>query len=364
MPDVTEVPPSDNVELEKDSIAATGPGDATSSEGNDAQKIGCLGSCRGYLFSLVRFLGHCVLIGCGFQLIVGTLLRLTIKDTIPHLSLFYYASPPILLSLAALILSLRQCLLKERRWAIMLAVVSLVMVGWWHWESYQHFTSRSMTENEVPRKVLFWNVSYAKAGWPTLIEEIQQHDPDIIGMVEVGHGFRAQQDWLNDAFPDHAIQFVGHGFVLVRGKILSHERGLLKDHGAYGVVRARLLDGAELDIILTDIYAYPFMPRGPAFSALSQVIEAKTEKPICLMGDFNTPPDSVLFDGFREKLEHSFEVAGEGYQVTWPAPVPVLCLDQIWLPRGETRSSRYQSTPHSDHRLVVAEFHLKKSLAR
>jgi endonuclease/exonuclease/phosphatase (EEP) superfamily protein YafD len=246
--------------------------------------------------------------------------------------------------------------MKEQRRAIILLMVSLVMTGWWHWGNYNSSAPQVVTNNETSYQVLFWNVSYAKAGWPALIEEIQKYDADIIGMVEVGHGFRAEQDWLKDVFPDYQIQFLGHGFVLIRGDILSHKRGFLENHGGYGVVRARLNDGEELGIVLADIYAYPFMPRGPAFEALSKVLENETDQPVCLMGDFNTPPDSVFFNPLRETLEHSFEVAGNGYQVTWPIPVPVLCLDQIWLPEGGTRSAEYHTSPHSDHRLVVAQW--------
>lgn len=299
-----------------------------------------------------------ILVGSGFALVVGTFLRLTMKDAVPYLSLFFYVTPPIVLTASAFILSGRMWALKNRRRAGILFVMGIVMLGWWRATTYQ--TPSSITESDPgsTKSVFFWNISYVKAGWPNIIREIQKYDPDIIGLVEVGNGYHAQQAGLYKAFPEHQPLFVGHGFLLVRGQWMTHKQESLQNHGDYAIATARFEDGSELDISIVDIYAYPFMPRGPALKTLHRNIDQSTERPVCFMGDFNTPPDSIFFDPFRVTHENTFEEKGEGYHVTWPDPVPLLCLDQIWCPQGTTRTAAYHSTPYSDHRIVTASFRL------
>jgi len=345
LPDVSDPPPFNQTASENYSDSAAGESTVDASK----REQGCLAS-------LLKFCSHCLAVACGFQLIVGIFLRLTIRDTVPHLAVFFYASPPILLAFCAIVLAIRMSILRRKAVAIGLFGLSGLLMVWWHALAYETADSKMQTNVESPRKILFWNISYAKAGWPAIIDELKKHDADLIGLVEIGHGYRAQHDWLTDAFPDHSIQFFGHGFLLVRGDLLSYERGRLNQHGSYGRGRVKFHDGPEFDVILTDIFAFPFMPRGPAFSALWEVVHKTRDREICLLGDFNTPPDSVFFDPFRADLENAFEAGGSGYHVSWPLPLPVLALDQIWLPPGTTHSAHLYETPHSDHRLIVAEW--------
>ncbi|MBD3674687.1 MAG: endonuclease/exonuclease/phosphatase family protein [Planctomycetaceae bacterium] len=306
--------------------------------------------------AFLQFLGHVIVVVSSFGLVVGTFFRLTVKDAVPYFALFYYASPPILLALAAFILAGRTWFLKQPRRATALFFLALLLAGWWHWTTYQTPAGSRESSEGISRSVLFWNVQDVRAGWPKLIEEIRQYDPDLIGLVEVESGGQVQHAAIERAFPEYQPLFVGHGYLLVRGEWLSHQRDSLGNKSEFAVATARFDDGTELEVALVDINANPFLPRGPALRSLAEKLSGIPPRRLCLMGDFNTPPDSIYFEAFRERLENIFEVQGEGYHVTWPVPVPVLCLDQIWLPKGATRTAAYHSTRLSDHRLVTATF--------
>lgn len=334
---------------EKPSIADHDQSSVSESRENCA-KPGCVSSS-------IRFLWQCLVVSSGFLLVVGLFLRLTLRDSIPYLSVFYYATPIIVLALTSLILCSHQVLLRRKRTALAWFLLTIVFFGWWHFSTHFSLKADTASINSASgRKILFWNIKYVDAGWPALIRELQMHDADVIGLVEVGPGYPDILNQLRSEFPEHRVLWVRHGIMLIRGNAEILERGVLNHHGAYAVARSRFPDGRILDLVLLDIHGFILMPRGPAFQALNQILESYDQSPLCVMGDFNTPPDSVFFRTIRTRLENAYEVSGDGYHVTWPVLAPVLALDQIWLPPETAVSCELRSTPLSDHRMVIADY--------
>ncbi len=72
-----------------------------------------------------------------------------------------------------------------------------------------------------------------------------------------------------------------------------------------------------------------------------------------ILGDFNTPYESVALDRFREKFYHCFTEAGRGLRETWPWPLPALSLDHIWVTRDwKPQLCRKVKRWSSDHAMV------------
>lgn len=302
-----------------------------------------------------RFFGQCLVVGSGFVLIVGLPIRLTIRDSIPYLSVFYYATPVIVLALAGLILSTNRFLFRKWRTASVCLLLSCLLFGWWHYRTHSsHPDNPSANDTSTAKKLLFWNISYVDAGWPAIIAELQKYDADIIGLVEVGAGYPHILDDIKEAFPQHQLFWARHAILLGRCEWELREWGSMNRNGNFAVVRAHFPDGLKLDTLVVDIHGFILMPRGPAMQYLHDVLSRHTSEPVCLMGDFNTPPDSVFFEPIRDRFENAFEVAGNGYYATWPTVAPVLAIDQIWLPPGTSVSSELTTTPLSDHRLMTA----------
>ena len=85
---------------------------------------------------------------------------------------------------------------------------------------------------------------------------------------------------------------------------------------------------------------------------LSGPDEART----ILVGDFNTPLDSAYIAPLRKEMTNAFEASGSGCAATWPMPLPVLSLDQVWTtPSLRPVRCEHFGSWRSDHRAVVAE---------
>ena len=77
------------------------------------------------------------------------------------------------------------------------------------------------------------------------------------------------------------------------------------------------------------------------------------------MGDMNTPARSIHLDTLRKTFRNTFEERGNGFYHSWPMPLPVLSLDQVWInKRIYVGSCELQWTLHSDHRPMVCTLSL------
>ncbi|MGH7455080.1 MAG: hypothetical protein ACRENG_27240, partial [bacterium] len=71
---------------------------------------------------------------------------------------------------------------------------------------------------------------------------------------------------------------------------------------------------------------------------------------------------SVLFESFRQYLNHAFESGGSGFAETWPIPLPVLAIDHIWVSKKiKVISCNLNWSRLSDHRPVEASIEPPRS---
>jgi hypothetical protein len=281
------------------------------------------------------------------------LLRLTWQDSIPVLAPFFYATPLALiwtglLSASGLFLALRMPSLAF--WAAFSAIV-----GWGWWEQTHMLRANEATSANSVR-VVFWNTARLKAGWPSVAERIAQRSSPLMGFVEAGPDDSEDRQRWQRAFPDHRPIFFGNGMVLLtQGNVLDVSRGELAKGCYYG--RAKLnWDGKPLTVLLVDIHSSPFFSRETALANLTELANELRAVPVLIMGDFNTPADSVHFRDLRESFRNAFEAGGRGHVATWPVPCPVLAIDHIWTsPRISVHRARHDWSLESDHCAVIAE---------
>ena len=88
------------------------------------------------------------------------------------------------------------------------------------------------------------------------------------------------------------------------------------------------------------------------------------DRPLIVVGDFNTPTSSNLFQEFWGDLQSAFDVAGTGYGYTspckthrfWLPQTPWARIDHILCSRHWTiRECHIGHSNGSDHRLIAAE---------
>ncbi len=282
-------------------------------------------------------------------LVLGVIARLA-RDEVFGLSIVFYALP--LQLLACLTLGLAILEVKHRRRAIRWAVCTALLCMGVVFEDWRLLPDRSENKD---LKVVFWNACRLHRGWEGVSAEVRSWDADVIAMVEAGLGERddLRAQW-QAACPGYKVSILGAGIVLLtRG-----ESGTATVHEFHQGSRARQIQttvqGHKLNLVIVDIDANPFRSRDPALGQLIEVVNPLATEPTLVLGDFNTPSDSALLEPLRPKFSLAFDLAGQGYRATWPIPVPVLAIDQVWASQQiDVTSCKHLWTKASDHRPVA-----------
>jgi hypothetical protein len=84
-----------------------------------------------------------------------------------------------------------------------------------------------------------------------------------------------------------------------------------------------------LNFYVVDVSAGVFKPRKKAMDFVNSNI-LKKDRTIVL-GDFNTPYESVHFSSLKDAFIHVFTDKGNGFKETWFWNIPLLSLDHIWV---------------------------------
>jgi endonuclease/exonuclease/phosphatase family metal-dependent hydrolase len=290
----------------------------------------------------------------------GILLRWTVRDSVDALAPLYYATPwPVI---AALTLPLSWRFRRNPQAVFAGLFLTHVFMGLWLLESAR--------TGDRPRvvadlRVVQWNVARPVRNFPAVAQSLRAMGADVIAISEplpARHGdqttpqtARMKAEWRK-AFPEQAAVFSdGNLLLLVRGEIVQTESGPLADGGVFAQHEVRVR-GRAFRVLQIDLEARPTHSRRAPLAALAEKVRALEARPLIVLGDFNTPRDSVHFAPLRREVVNAFEKAGFGLGDTWPMPLPVLSLDQIWCGRGlAPLFCEHYGTVRSDHRPVVAD---------
>ena len=131
-------------------------------------------------------------------------------------------------------------------------------------------------------------------------------------------------------------------------------------HGRQALFSTLRVDGRELDVLFVDLPAAPWIDRWPHVGSIEAWLRGRSDdRPLIVLGDFNTPRDSRTFRGLRERLDHAYELGGAGWPYTWPVPIPVRAVDHLWVSNGiRVHEYRLRASPWSDHSRQVTTLSL------
>lgn len=294
----------------------------------------------------------------GMMTLAGVVIRLTVKDSLPIFSTLYYATPLPLLTVGALWCAVWCWRSPQRRFAAEWTLLT-VLLGLWTYSVCWRSHAPNGSEQEK-LTVLFWNVA-RHDDLTAAAAYIRRADPDIVGLVEVKGSARDRREFWMHALPGYDISILGSGMQL----LTKGTAGEASPHQLHGNSECRELEvtirGRRIHCIVVDIESDVFRSRRTALEQLAVRAAVHHDEPVLIMGDFNTPPDSIHFSLFRESLRQLFDACGSGYAPTWPVPWPVLQLDQIWInEHAEGVSCIHGWSRASDHRPVHAVIGIKE----
>ena len=283
----------------------------------------------------------------------GLLVRFTVQDRVPWLDLAYYALPlPVItgLFLVAGVLSLRLGQKRPTRACFLLSCGVILL-----WMGMGAVWNRCGTTHP-DFKVLEWNTAHGRTGWIGIIAAIRRQNADLVALVEAdAHPPRTERFWKSH-FPQYSVSAPGRGLViLVKGDIQGVEFQEFGENSRLASAQTTLL-GERLRVVLVDLEANPLSRRKLLLQRVEAVAAVPFAGPTLVLGDFNTPGDSVWFEGLRRNYSEALEEAGTGLLATWPVPIPLLGLDHIWASKDLVpRCAGKRSGWRSDHAQVWSE---------
>lgn len=292
--------------------------------------------------------------------LVALIVRVGPKDRVVGFSTIYYGAP--LVVIAGLFVLAGLFWWRDRRWAIGGAAFVLGAVCGIVWYARTHY-EHSRTRDEKAIRLAVWNAARPRKGAAVLAGRLLDKEPDIAVFVESGDletaGVRRS---VTERFEGYRSAAIGGGVtVFARGAIRRrgfHELGRRNRLVLFTVELAR----GSVEVAVADLTSNPFTPRRTAFEMLRDVVGSADPPPDAIVGDFNTPADSVWFAPLRRNYARAFETAGTGRDATWPRLLPLIAIDHIWV-RNEHAAHHADIVPlrGSDHRAVVAEVRMDDS---
>lgn len=297
----------------------------------------------------------------------GLMLRVTLRDSVDTLAPLYYLTPwPVI---AVLTLPFIWTFRRNPKGVFGVIVLAHLFGAAWIMEDWR---SADLSKEPSNLRVVHWNVSRPKSSFTAITETFRAWDADIIGISEaLPKGKRGDNsdklspkqldslaEWKS-AFPTYAASYSqGNMLCLVRGEILDSTVERIGE-GSRAAIHHCIVGGRDLRVIQVDLWANPLRSRRQPMAALIELIKKQPPGPLLLLGDFNTPRNSVHFDPLRLLLKNTFEQAGVGSGDTWPMPLPVLSLDQIWCsPDIRPIRCHHAVSFRSDHRAVITDLNL------
>lgn len=284
---------------------------------------------------------------------IGFVVRVTVRDRFPVISIFYYALP--LIVQAGLLYASAACWGYSKKWrrTLLCLIAANLLFGFWRISnSYEHRAQQT----GGPR-IVFWNIARGKLGMDSVIARIKRENPDVIALAEAG--LIDNTDYWGLMFPGYSVSDCRGGLIIMARGTISGQQYERFDFARCLSVRIEAA-GMTFRVAVADVMSNPFRSRRTPIEQIYQFVNGFSDAPVVVVGDFNTTADSVWFDNWREKMNHGFEQAGEGVLATWPNPVPVIAIDHVWVSRPlKCGSCRLLGTMLSDHRMV--EFSLAQA---
>ena len=286
-------------------------------------------------------------------LLLGLLVRVSgLRDRVVVPGVVFYATPwPVL---AALAFALACYALGRRRRARGL-ILALVLAGSAAMWTRQSFVRAQPQGGEIALRLVFWNAARPEARRAQSVAYLKSFKADIVAVAESNvYQDEMPVEW-RDGFAGRSV-IQRQGFLLITPEPpVSIEIGRLADRGDYLLARCLVRD-RSVTLLLVDFETRLTSSRAAPFARLNEIIAAHRDEPLLIAGDFNTPRESIHFDGWRRNFREAFDSAGHGFAETWPTFFPALRLDQCWLaPRWRAVHTELGWSLLSDHRAIVVD---------
>ena len=225
--------------------------------------------------------------------------------------------------------------------------------------------TQAASGNEVV-KIMSFNVLGVNREYDAVVERIEQHDPDVVTVLEYANEWTTALKRLNKNYPYRLQEPRWHGFgiAIFSKRPLSNSASTLltKDVTDNPLLTADIQIGGRA-VRLAGVHLLSPMNRDRLKIRNRQLTEiadhlSDRDIPTIVMGDFNCTPWSPFLSDFLSRLNLRDSRLGFGYQASWNALHPFLLIpiDHAFVsPEIHVHSRILGDFAGSDHYPLVFE---------
>ena len=268
-------------------------------------------------------------------IIVGIIIHFTIKDTILLSALVFYASPLPVLIVSTLFVAF----ITKKYSRIISIIISLCLTFIWIKQSYVYNTTDFEKQGF---EIVFWNAFHDRNFEDAF--EVNGNIPDVLVLVESSsEALNTIKQKYSDYYFHISIEEIG---IFSKTPIEIGEEKIGEENSTFLDFKTN-----GLNFYVVDVSAGVFKSRKKSMKFVNSNI-IKKDKTIVL-GDFNTPYESVHFSSLKDHFIHAFTKKGNGFRETWFWNIPLLSLDHIWVSKDlEINKVEKINTFKSDHAML------------
>lgn len=300
--------------------------------------------------NILKYLKLPLLVPFVFLLIIHFL----VKDRNLFFATIFNISPvPILISIG-LVLSI--ILYRDKKVYKLVLTITILLIC--HW-IYSYYGFKEVTINKGDTSIVLWNIDNSESlPLDNIDQKIKTYSPEIMAFLEAKNIGTNKLKYLKKKYPDYTFTVLqGYMLLATKGNAKHIEYTKLKTISKYHLLETSI-KGKIKRILLTDIAVFKSRNRWQDLkTVLNYALEHKAD---IILGDFNTPYESMHFNGFKDNYQ-SFHDVSEGFAATWPKGLPLLELDQIWVtPEIEPISlKKFYLKEYSNHDMLIGSFKFK-----
>lgn len=281
--------------------------------------------------------------------LLGTVIAFTCRDRWVWSAQIFYATPWFL-RLGAGIGGWLMFRGSRRPWLV-IAVVCILAAGVEATRSFRF--AKEAPPTTVPNEVVLWNASHDLAKHPEEWPRLANASTLLVTIIEAGRFEPAAWQKLCASQPQLQWRQLDNSIVIgTAGEILSAEPYGNKNYMRYRLFRVKIRHQGQVWTIFTaDVVSQPWFNREPTLASILQA--AGNEPRTIILGDFNTPSQSLFYDHWRKTFTLANEHHTTGFAETWCYGIPLFTIDQIWHSRDVNMSPvKLEHRVPSDHARV------------
>lgn len=277
------------------------------------------------------------------------IINISIKDTFYWSSLFFYAFPKPIIILLSIILVF---LFRKSKIKVVIGIgITLFFLVTWVFSSYRYTLDEEIIKKETQRNIVFWNARKQN----DFIDAFEEFGaiPDLLIIVEYDRTKKHSIAQIKERYPNyHFTRVINKIGVMSKNEAVKHVAiHRHQDQKSFMFEFEVTLKNEIYHLYVLDITADLTKFRKQPLQYFYRQIKKRPNT--ILVGDFNTPYESVHFGLYKKYFNHAFTLKGKGFRETWFWNIPLLSLDHIWMSKDITiKESHKVSTWKSDHVLL------------